>query len=641
MSEFLTISVDYGHDDQDLAAGSFRAGTFAGQADFLEVTLPSRGKIYLRLPDEYEPYDYRLRPYYDGQEAERLQENGGIWETVSELPAGTHRYYLEIVPEGTTEGDAIRVAGDYTFVIDGHNLVVTSPDGTVTRVPLPSGDEVASVIKRNVVSFISANESDDVTVRRNGVVEASGNQLEVEHSDVDGVFLASLKRGSVVIITSGDTVTSHRLTADAVELDNAGKTWSRYNISPDWEKPADGTSVGMAFLPVDSGGEGQVGPKGDKGDAGPRGAKGDKGDRGPAGAGLSAAQIASLTELLAFEIGLKTDAVLASASLRQAVSDAATRFPAVDGERPKLPPNRFDRELLVTVNGNDPHRFYVKDLENKNGVNTAGTQLTGANSISWQNASGDYYRISFLTGDRELVFAADNVGDYAVIVTDYQIDVEDFARISQSTAVPVDKLPLIPVDKLQLMELDKRWYKKTDRIPDSGLSRKAESFFGDATQGGWAFSSDMLVQSGVMPAAKPTLATAAAMAYVTNPDRGPRYTNVWDMIRVPKDASIDNARYVIGERDTGVTAFSNLASSTWEKLGTQGAYDYYAVQIADKPADADQFVENFAKFRIDGTKVEITGGVRVTTLNEGAGDGLTVTNSSGSQDSHGGVRYHD
>ena len=159
--------------------------------------------------------------------------------------------------------------------------------------------------------------------------------------------------------------------------------------------------------------------------------------------GITPAQAASLAELLTFEAGLKTNKLIASESLRQAASDAATRFSAVDGERPKLPPNRFDRELLVTVGGQNPHRFYVKDLENKGGVNTAGDQLTGANSISWQDGNGDYYRISYLTGDRELVFAADNVGDYAVNVTDYQIDLADFARISMSgTQIPAAKVPV-------------------------------------------------------------------------------------------------------------------------------------------------------------------------------------------------------
>ena len=168
-----------------------------------------------------------------------------------------------------------------------------------------------------------------------------------------------------------------------------------------------------------------------------------------------------------------------------------------------------------------------------------------------------------------------------------------------------------------------------DRIPESKLPAKAESFFADTTEGGWKFSADMQVQTGAMPAAKPSLATAAARAYAVTGDRGPRYQNVWDMVRVPKGRSVTDARYAIGEKDLAVASFANIAGSSWESLGTQGAYDYYAVQIADKPADDDQFVEEFGKFRIDGGKVEITGvgSHPFLKINSGSGTGLAITSS--------------
>ena len=52
--------------------------------------------------------------------------------------------------------------------------------------------------------------------------------------------------------------------------------------------------------------------------------------------------------------------------------------------------------------------------------------------------------------------------------------------------------------------------------------------------------------------------------------------------------------------------------------------------IADKPADADQYIEEYGKFRIDGNKVEITGtgSHPVIKMASGAGTGITVTNSS-------------
>ncbi len=226
------------------------------------------------------------------------------------------------------------------------------------------------------------------------------------------------------------------------------------------------------------------------------------------------------------------------------------------------------------------------------------------------------------------------------ILTQAQVDarvvagVQDWAEAGNAATVPDAKLPTI----LTQAQVDARvvagvsnWAQddNDERIPESKLPAKAESFFADATQGGWKWSTDMQVQTGALPAAKPSLATAAAKAYVVNGYRGPRYTNVWDTVRVPKGQSVTDARYSIGERDIAVAAFTNIAGSSWESLGTRGAYDYYAVQIADKPADSNQFVEEFGKFTIDGDKVEITGvgSHPFLKINSGSGTGLTITSS--------------
>jgi len=291
----------------------------------------------------------------------------------------------------------------------------------------------------------------------------------------------------------------------------------------------------------------------------------------------------------------------------------------------------------------------VSDWEEKVEVST--TASSGSQSLLFtppSTATGMYLRYmretnTFTGSSDEITFAA---GDPVIRyvsgggLTQAQVDarvvagVQDWAEAGNAATVPDAKLPTI----LTQAQVDARvvagvsnWAQddNDERIPESKLPAKAESFFADATQGGWKWSTDMQVQTGALPAAKPSLATAAARAYVVNGYRGPRYTNVWDTVRVPKGQSVTDARYSIGERDIAVAAFTNIAGSSWESLGTRGAYDYYAVQIADKPADSNQFVEEFGKFTIDGDKVEITGvgSHPFLKINSGSGTGLTITSS--------------
>ena len=168
------------------------------------------------------------------------------------------------------------------------------------------------------------------------------------------------------------------------------------------------------------------------------GEKGDKGDTGP---GLTAAQTASLNELLTFEHALKNSNNLAPPeTLRLRSGNAPARFSG----KPKLPADRFDREVVATV-GTSSHRFYVKDLESKGGVSTFETQLSDSNSVYWSDgAPRKKYRIGFHSGDRELLFSSDTPGDYRVALLDYEVDLEDFARKSSTENVPSRKLGNVP-----------------------------------------------------------------------------------------------------------------------------------------------------------------------------------------------------
>ena len=450
-----------------------------------------------------------------------------------------HSFFIEIVRTGSNEREPGVVPRIYTLIRDGDELVFTDPLGNSSRISLGAGTGAPSSIERNYTNIISANDTDDITVRNNGVVAASGNQVEIEHSDSDGEFLSSLKSGSVLILTKPDRATetftsAHRLTADGEDLDNAGKTWTRFTIAPDWQAPRNGEKVGVAFLPVDR----DTGAKGDKGDTGPRGPAGPRGPQGiqglrglpgdPGQGGLTVAQLLAFAELQVFENAMKVPTQLASASLRIAAASTAQRFPAVNGERPKLPPSRFDRRIVATIGGLQGHTFYIKDLENKGGVNSFGAILNQSNSmVSYNNDAGENYFLSYYAPTRELLFSADSVGDYAVVVTDWDIDLEDFARKSSTERMKASKLPQAEYDlihsaiqatilhdtpkktettlnandafliddasvedgagsqlkEIYVSELDKRWFTRVSRIPDSNLSKKAESFFSDATVG--------------------------------------------------------------------------------------------------------------------------------------------------------------
>ena len=221
--------------------------------------------------------------------------------------------------------------------------------------------------------------------------------------------------------------------------------------------------------------------------------------------------------------------------------------------------------------------------------------------------------------------------------------VQDWAEAGNNTAIPNAKLPTI----LTQAQVDARVAAKVlnwaedgngDRIPEDKLPRKLDDFLDASSDGGWkaegaVAAEDAFVAAAafVMPAAKPSLATAAAAAYEQNKSI-PRYTNVWDIVRVPASRADDVAemRYVIGESTDDGNFYTEIPSASWELLGTSGSYRYYAVQIAEKPAVSTQRIESYQPFEIDGGRVKITGvgSHPFLKINSGSGTGLTITNSS-------------
>ena len=301
----------------------------------------------------------------------------------------------------------------------------------------------------------------------------------------------------------------------------------------------------------------------------------------------------------------------------------------------------------------------VSDWEEKVEVST--TASSGSQSLLFtppSTATGMYLRYmretnTFTGSSDEITFAA---GDPVIRyvsgggLTQAQVDarvaagVQDWAEAGNNTTVPDAKLPTI----LTQAQVDARVAAKVlnwaedgnaDRIPEAKLPRKLDDLLDASSEGGWKSEGEVATENAwifdtdeALLAAKPSLSavTAAGVDYSFSATTGPRLTSVWDVVRVP-NAELDRLsqmRYGIGDSSTAGD-FTSVPSSDWEKLGTQGVYTYYAVSLANVPADAVRQVQHYQKFTIDGSKVEITGvgSHPFLKINSGSGTGLTITSS--------------
>ncbi len=231
------------------------------------------------------------------------------------------------------------------------------------------------------------------------------------------------------------------------------------------------------------------------------------------------------------------------------------------------------------------------------------------------------------------------------ILTQAQVDarvatgVQNWAEAGNAATVPTNKLPTILTEaqvKAFINDIAEEGNKT--RWGENKLPKKLDDFLDASSDGGWkaegaVAAEDAFVAAAafVMPAAKPSLATATAAAYEQNKSI-PRYTNAWDIVRVPASRANDVAemRYVIGESTDDGNFYTEIPSASWELLGTSRSYRYYAVQIAEKPAASTQRIESYQPFEIDGGRVKITGvgSHPFLKINSGSGTGLTITSSS-------------
>lgn len=143
-----------------------------------------------------------------------------------------------------------------------------------------------------------------------------------------------------------------------------------------------------------------------------------------------AAALGRVAQLEQFEGALRRSTTLAAAvSITQGLSNAAERITG----NPKVPADDGDRELTLKVANGLVHRFDVGTLLAKPAV-SQGAQLTDANSVSIEEGD-DTWRVARESGSNNLLFASDNVGTFAVTITDSQIDLQPDARLSAAKSI--------------------------------------------------------------------------------------------------------------------------------------------------------------------------------------------------------------
>ena len=164
------------------------------------------------------------------------------------------------------------------------------------------------------------------------------------------------------------------------------------------------------------------------------------------------------------------------------------------------------------------------------------------------------------------------------------------------------------------------------------LPAPLRDFGDDLLPGGYAVVSDA---TAAHLGDEPTLSNLEAFLYDDSYDLVPRFTNQWAGMRLTAGTALVGYELRVGRTDLSAT-FARYPASGWTSKGTSHGYDYYAQQVADKPADDSLLVVLLSPLGIDTNKVRIdlTGSLveglprqspANTVLLDGAGQGDTIT----------------
>ena len=165
----------------------------------------------------------------------------------------------------------------------------------------------------------------------------------------------------------------------------------------------------------------------------------------PAQVALIVQALSRITNLEHFESALRTSGSFNHPRLlfNVAISRAAYR-PAGN---PSWPVDNSDQEIKVSVNPSPSGITATAtfDLTTILALQSIlpSTQMGGTNAVSFAPSDGSN---KFYLGrsDKEILFSADNIGSYYVSLTDTEIDIEPWARISNSDPLPSSKLVNAP-----------------------------------------------------------------------------------------------------------------------------------------------------------------------------------------------------
>ena len=128
--------------------------------------------------------------------------------------------------------------------------------------------------------------------------------------------------------------------------------------------------------------------------------------------------------------------------------------------------------------------------------------------------------------------------------------------------------------------------------------------FLDALSGGtWADSTTSRVSSPPVTSANP--ANPENFTFVTTWS-GPRYTNVWLLIRVPENANISLLRVAIGDISTSADDPQLLPSSSWTEIEQDQGYKFFTVPVADLPASDLVRVQDLTPFALDNEQLGLS-----------------------------------
>ena len=143
----------------------------------------------------------------------------------------------------------------------------------------------------------------------------------------------------------------------------------------------------------------------------------------------------------------------------------------------------------------------------------------------------------------------------------------------------------------------------TTRWGENKLPVKLDDFLDALSGGSWADSTTSRVSSPPVTSANP--ANPESFTFVTTWS-GPRYTNVWLLLRLPENDSIGLKRVAIGDVASAADDPQLLPSSSWTEIEHDGGYKYYTVPVADLPASDLVRVQDLTPFALDNEQLGLS-----------------------------------